>query len=60
MELALAGVGGVTPGAIDGDAHQLRLVAIEFFKNFVVKRQLVAANGAPVGWIKSQDDGAAA
>src|SRR5580658_8533935 len=60
MQLAALRVGDVAPDAIDGQADDLRRVAIEFRKKLVVQGELIAADGAPVGWIKDQHDRPAA
>src|SRR4051812_6170177 len=59
MQLAVVCIGRVAPDAIDRDSQQLGIVALEFFKNFVVEGKLIAADGTPVGRIERQDDGAA-
>src|SRR5215204_1554512 len=41
VQLAVVRIGRVTPDAIDGNAQELRLVAIELVENFVVEGKLI-------------------
>src|SRR5437763_715641 len=59
-QLARLGEGAVAPDAVDGDAQELRVVLLEFAPHLVVQRQLIAADGTPVGGIEDEDDRAAA
>src|SRR4051794_32459124 len=59
MQLVLASVGCVAPGAVHRDANDLGLVVLKFGQDLVVERHLVAAHRAPVGGVKSEHDRAA-
>ena len=60
MQLALARERGVTPHAIDRDPHQLGAVVVELGEHFVEERQLIAADGTPVGGIEGENHRTAA
>ena len=59
-ELARLAKRAVAPRAIDRNADELRIVVLEFTPHFVVERDLVPTDRAPVGWIKHENDGASA
>ena len=50
----------VAPGAVDGDADELRAEPLELGQDLVVERHLVAADRAPVGRIEREDQPLAA
>src|SRR5262245_27896774 len=54
--MAGLGEGVVTPLAVDGDAEEVGVVALELRQNLVVERHLVSAHRAPVGRVEGQDD----
>ncbi len=60
VQMAVLREGVVAPGAINGNADQFGAVFLKLREDFVVERHLVAAYGAPIGGIKSQDDRASA
>src|SRR6266550_1114910 len=53
-QLILPGKSRVTPCAVDGDTNDFSLELLELIQNLIVKRHLIAANGAPVGRVKRQ------
>src|SRR5207245_734567 len=55
VQLAVPGERRVAPDSIDGDTEELGAEARELFTDLVVKRHLVAADGAPIGRIEGQD-----
>ena len=51
---------GVAEWAVNGNAEEVGIESLEFGKDFVIERELISANGAPIGRIKNQDDGLSA
>src|SRR4030095_16911298 len=60
MKITVLPVSAVTPCAINGDAQQICLVALELRQAFVVERHLVAADGTPICRVKGENDRASA
>ena len=54
MQFAIAGKRRMTPRTVNRNAHQLSIKTLEVLQNFVVKGQLIAANGTPVCGIKGE------
>src|SRR5260370_20540635 len=48
VQVAVLGKRGVAPCAIDRNANELPLKAVELWQDLVVKRHLIPANGTPV------------
>ena len=57
IEIAMLTICGVAVWAVNGNADEAGIEPLKFGKDFVIERELIAADGAPIGRIKSQDDG---
>ena len=55
MQFAVLAEGQMAPDAVDRDAEDLRFKMREFGLQLVIQRQLITADGAPVGRIEDQD-----
>src|SRR5574338_1613129 len=56
MKLAVLRERGVAPCAINRDSNQLRAEVMKVFENFVVESHLIAADRAPISWVKREHD----
>src|SRR5258705_8658785 len=60
MQLAVARVGGVAPGAVNRDPQELRAMTVELLKDLVVQGKLISTHRTPVGGIERKYDRPAA
>jgi hypothetical protein len=60
MQVPVLGIGVVTPHAINRDSKKLRAVLAEVRQQLVVERELIPADGTPVGRVEGNDDWLAA
>jgi hypothetical protein len=59
-QLAIVRKRQMAPGAVDGNAKQLRIQTVKLRQQFVVQRGLIATHRTPVSWVENENNVSAA